>query len=202
MNYADIKTHVNEELVQDFTDPLFARWQDIVRKWLRRDYVANNLLTTGSVTATGATVTLPVASEYVRELYIKQGSQQMSLHNAPLETIRNYAHISGNPLYYTIRGTSEIEVAPDPSGHTIYYVTVGQDTAMVSAGDTSQALDDAPGMVLAAFKWCAYGHQHDREAQAIEKQNYIDELLAYREHEAMRINSEAPVSSGAWTWDA
>lgn len=201
MNYGELKTHIRGECVVEFSNDLFDRWQDIVRKWLRRDHVLNDLQVSGSVTPTSNPFAL--SSEDVEEItsiWWSDGTYQYPMRAVSAELFRRWSGQPGvDPTYY-IRVGNQVEVAPGLSDKTFYYIATLRDSAMTVDTDQSTALDMAPGLVVQAFLRLAHRHNQDYEKALIADQDYATELVAYREHELNKQASTAAEMSGAWTW--
>lgn len=202
MNYGQLKTYLNDELATTFSDTTYSRWTDIVNGWLRRDQVNNNLIIQGSVSPSANPFKLATTTiNEVLDLWYVDGSHEVSLKAVSPSRLRQWAGTSGmKPAFYQVLTDGEVEVSPYVDGYTFYYTAVSVDDVMSVNADQSTALLFQPGLVLAAYKRCAYRYNKDAEGVAEAENDYINELSAYRVSEAMKRAGAMAVSSGAWEW--
>ena len=204
MNYSAMKTYIQDELVSTYSDTTFTRWGEIVNGWLNRDQVNNNLVVQSSVTPTTNPFYLDSgAVDEVQEVWILDGSRSVQLTPTSSRKLREYQGATGvGPKYYRVLANGQIEVQPYAgTGYTFYYTAVSIDSVMTGASDQTQALQDQPGLVIAAYKRCAYRYNKDPEGVAQAEQDYMTELSAYQLAESVKAAGPATVSSGAWSWD-
>ena len=204
MNYAELKAYINDELATTFDATTYTRWTDIVNGWLRRDQVNNNLIVQGSVTPTSNPFFLATDTiDEILDLWILDGAYQLQLTPTSTKRLRDYGGFTSiKPLYYTVLQDGQVEVQPYAgTGYTFYYTAVQVDTAMSGDSDQSTALLFQPGLVLAAYKRCAYRYNKDPEGVAEAENDYLQEVAAYRVSETMKSAGTSAVGSGAWSWD-
>lgn len=202
MNYGQLKDYLNDELATTFSATTYTRWTDIVNGWLRRDQVNNNLISQGSVAPTANPFQLAGATvNEVLDLWYMDGARQVQLTPVSQKRLRDWTGVSGaKPRFYRILNDGQIEVAPYLDGYTFYYTVIDVDGVMSTTGSQSTALLFQPGLVLAAYKRCAYRYNKDPEGVVEAEADYQNELAAYRVSEAMKSAGTAAAASGAWGW--
>lgn len=203
MNYNQLKAYINDELATAFGSTTYTRWTDIVNGWLRRDQVNNNLITQGSVTPTSNPFQLATTTiNEVLDLWYMDGDRQVQLLPTSSANIRLWSGVSGlGPRFYKVLADGQVELSPySGTGYTFYYTAVAVDGVMSAGADQTTALLFQPGLVLAAYKRCAYRYNKDPDGVAEAEADYQNEVAAYRVAESMKAAGTAAVGSGAWEW--